>query len=200
MSVAAVLAFHKYRSGTAAGGPKHSFAYWLTVQKVRDRKTYQNPFQSNGEETFESGDKFRLNVSSPDPGYLYVFNEGPPEPNDGSFKLIFPRPGINNGSATVGANQTVQSNWITFRGLAGDENLWIVWTASPVSQLESIKTQAFKHPRGGLNNENLIVVKEFLTRKNLELSMKVTHDKTSQTTLVRGAGEMLVTLSQFKHR
>src|SRR6185436_20894941 len=104
----------------------------------------------NGEETFESGDKFRLNVASPNSGYLYVINEGPPQPNRTSFVMIYPSQAINNGSASLGANQPVQSDWTIFSGPAGAENFWIVWSASPVTQVESAR------------NENLVTVKEFL--------------------------------------
>jgi len=153
---------------------------------MRDGKEYEDPFKSNGEETFESGDKFRLNVSSPNPGYLYVLNEGPPEPNRTSFVMIYPSPALNNGSATLGANQPVQSDWTIFRGPAGAENFWIVWSASPVTQMESARNEAF--------------IREFLRMKQDEVKVRVTHYKASQTVLVRGPGEVLVTLAQFNHR
>ena len=140
----------EYFGRTKDAGPNRSFTYWLTVQKMRDGNDYQEAFKSNGEETFANGDKFRLNVLTPIPGYLYVMNEGPPEPNDTSFTMIYPSLNMNDGLATLGANQSIQSDWITFRGPSGDENFWIVWSISPVSQLESAKTEAFKDPRGGL--------------------------------------------------
>ncbi len=163
----------------------NTFSYWLTVQKMRDGKEYEDPFKSNGEETFESGDKFRLNVASPNPGYLYVVNEGPPQPNSTSFVMIYPSQEINNGSATLGANQPVQSDWTIFRGPAGAENFWIVWSASPVTPLE---------------DHSSVTVKEFLRMKQDEVKVRVTHYKASQTVLVRGPGDLLVTLAQFHHR
>jgi len=167
---------------------------------MREGKNYQDPFQSNGQEVFERGDKFRLNISSPQPGYLYVFNEGPPEPVGTSFTVVYPIPATNNGSATLGANQPVQANWITFRGLAGAENFWIVWSASPVSELESAKSAAFKNPDGGLTDQNLVTVKNFLKTKEAEIKVRTTRYKSSQVATVRGTGEMLITLTQFAHR
>ena len=180
--------------------PANTFSYWLTVQKMRDGKEYEDPFKSNGEETFESGDKFRLNVSSPKPGYLYVINESPPEPNSTSFVMIYPSKAIKNGSATLGANQPVQSDWTIFRGPAGAENFWIVWSASPVTQMESAKTEVLRSLNGGLGDQNLVTVKEFLRMNQDEVKVRVTHYKTSQTVLVRGPGDVLVTLAQFNHR
>jgi serine/threonine protein kinase len=189
-----------YVNRKAAVGPSRSFTYWLTLQKMRDGKEYQEAFKSNGEETFESGGKFRLNVFSPEPGFLYVINEGPPELNHTSFTMVYPSPETNNGSSSLGANQSVESDWITFRGPAGSENFWIVWSVSPVSQLESAKTEAFKHPEGGLTDANLIAAKEFLRTKQQEVKVRVMHYKASQTAVVRGSGDMLLTLAQFNHR
>src|SRR5215213_4335148 len=62
--------------------PAHSFTYFLTVQEMRDGKEYREPLKSNGEEAFESGDKFQLTVLSPEPAYVYIINEGPREAND----------------------------------------------------------------------------------------------------------------------
>jgi len=182
----ASIGLYKYFRRAKPETPSNTFSYWLTVQKMRDGKEYEDPFKSNGEETFESGDKFRLNVSSPNPGYLYVLNEGPPEPNRTSFVMIYPSPALNNGSATLGANQPVQSDWTIFRGPVGAENFWIVWSASPVTQMESARNEAF--------------IREFLRMKQDEVKVRVTHYKASQTVLVRGPGEVLVTLAQFNHR
>jgi serine/threonine protein kinase len=191
--------FKDLRRTTNEASP-NTFSYYLTVQKMRDGKEYEDPFKSNGQETFESGDKFRLNISSPNPGYLYVLNEGPPETNSTSFVLIYPSRAINNGSATLGANQPVESDWTIFRGPAGAENFWIVWSASPVTQIESAKDDAFKNLNGGLGDQNLVTVKEFLKMKQDEVKVRVTHYKASQTVMVRGPGDILVTLAQFNHR
>ena len=189
------VSLYKYLRRTATEKPLSTFNYWLTVQKMRDGREYEHPFKSNGEETFESGDKFRLNVASPNPGYLYVVNEGPPQPNSTRFVMIYPSQIVSNGSATLGANQPVQSDWTIFRGPAGAENFWIVWSASPVSQMESAKSV-----NGALEDQNLVTVKEFLRMTQDEVQVRVTHYKASQTVLVRGPGDLLVTLAQFNHR
>jgi serine/threonine protein kinase len=194
------IGFYKYLGRTKTETPTNTFNYWLTVQKMRDGKEYQDPFKSNGEEIFESGDRFRLNVASPNPGYLYVINEEPPARNSTSFVMIYPSRATNNGSATLGANQPVQSDWTIFRGPAGAENFWIVWSASPVMQMESAKNEAFRSLNGGLDDQNLVTVKQFLRLKQDEVKVRVTHYKASQTVLVRGPGDVLVTLAQFNHR
>jgi serine/threonine protein kinase len=180
--------------------PNRSFSYFLTVQTTRDGKEYQAPFKSNGSnDTFDNGDKFRLTVSTPVPAYLYIFNEGPPDSNDSGFKMIYPNQATNKGSASLGANQSVQSDWITFRGPAGDENLWIVWSTAPVSELDAVTNEAFKND-GGLTGQTLATVKQYLTTKKSEIDATTYHYNANQTAVVRGRRDLLVTLAQFKHR
>src|SRR6185369_11916699 len=100
---------------------------------------------------------------------------GPPEPNDTNFRMVFPNKETNNDSANLGANQAVQSNWVTFRGAAGNENFWIVWSVSPINQLESVKNEALKDPHGGLTGETLVSVKDFLYTKAPRSTVLVRH-------------------------
>ena len=167
---------------------------------MRDEQPYQNSFTSNGEETFDKGDRFRLTVSTPVTAYLYIFNEGPPEQKETSFTMIYPRPTTNSGSASVGADQSVESGWDTFTGPAGAENFWIVWSTSPISELDSASNEANKHPGGGLTGETLVRVKRYLTAKKAEIDATTYRYKESQKAVVRGKSDLLVTLAQFKHR
>ena len=116
------------------------------------------------------------------------------------FRVIYPKASTNNGSATLGANQSVLSEWIPFRGPEGNENFWIVWSVLPVPQLESAKIEAFKHPGGILNGETLVATKEFLRLKQSEVKVRVKHYKSNQRVVVRGPGDLLITLAQFRHR
>jgi hypothetical protein len=174
-----------------------AFKYWLTVQKKGDG---DKPSKSNGEELFSNGDKFQLTVNSPESAYVYVFNEGPPEENDTNFRLIYPNSKTNNGLAAIGKNQSIESNWFTFRGPEGHDNFWIVWSLSPVNELESAKVEAFKHPRGGLTGETLLAVKQFLNMKKSEIELTVYHYKKTKQATARGKGDLLIALAQFKHR
>ncbi len=191
---------HKSFDGSSDPEPNRSFSYFLTLQKMRDGQPYNDPYKSNGDETFENGDKFQLTVSTPIPAYLYIFNEGQPAPNDTSFRMIYPRPAINNGSASLGANQSVRSDWITFRGPAGAENFWIAWSTSPVGELDASTSEAFKHPDGGLTGQTLVTVKQYLAAKESEIDATTYNYNANQTAVVRARRDLLVTLAQFKHR
>jgi hypothetical protein len=180
--------------------PTRSLVYWLEVKPMRNGKAYKNSFQSTNSDVFETGDKFRLNVLLPEPGYVYVFNEGTPEPQRTSFTIIYPTPETNNGSSSIGKNQPLQTSWNTFSGRPGTENFWIVWSTSTVSELESAKSAAFRHRDGGLTGDTLDVVKKFLTTKAAEINVKTSRDKQTQRTTLRGQGEVLVKLVEFEHR
>ena len=179
---------------------ERSLAYWLTVQKMRDGKPYQEPFQSSGQEIFENGYKFRLNMSSPQAGYLYVFNEGAPERDNTSFTIIYPTPLTNNGSAKLDANQTIQTNWNTFAGRIGTEQFWITWSASPVAELEAARDTALTNKEGALTDAAMVrTVKEFLT-KHSDPKPETTKDSAKQRTNMRANGDVLVKLVELEHR
>ncbi|MBA2526620.1 MAG: protein kinase [Pyrinomonadaceae bacterium] len=186
----------------SAGNPasQRSLVYSLTVQKMRDGKRYQEPYESSGQEIFENGYKFRLNVSSPQAGYLYVFNQGADEKTGMSLTIIYPTPATNKGSAKLDANQTMQTNWNTFAGQAGTEEFWIVWSASPVAQMESARDAAFRNDEGALTDAAMVrTVKEFLT-KHSDPKPETTKDTMKQQTDVRANGELLVKLVELEHR
>lgn len=180
--------------------PNRSFNYFLTVQRMRDGQPYQQPFKSHGEETYGTGDQFQLTISTPVPAYLYIFHESPPEQEQTSFKLIYPGRTTNNGSASLGANQSVQSEWFSFKGPAGAENFWFVWSTSPVIELDSASSEAFKHPESGLTGQTLVAVREYLKTKEAEIKAITYNYNANKNAVVRGKHDLLVTLAQFKHR
>ncbi|HKU76920.1 MAG TPA: serine/threonine-protein kinase [Pyrinomonadaceae bacterium] len=181
--------------------PQRSLTYSLTVQKMRDGKPYQEPFQSSGQEIFESGYKFRLNVSGAEAGYLYVFNEGVGDNTArNSFNIIYPTPAINQGSPKLNANSSLQTNWNTFAGQPGTELFWMIWSASPVPVLEAAKDAAFKDPEGSVKDaavmENL---KSFLSKYS-QSKPETTKDTAQRQTTVVIEGDVLVKLLELEHR
>ncbi len=181
--------------------PTKGFDYWLEVQRLVDGKDYGEPRKSNGDETFHTGDKFQLNVRSlDDPGFFYAFNEGASGSGNLSFRLVYPRKDTSNGSASLGANQTVQIEWINFRGPAGAENLWLIWSVSPVNELEAVKTQALAHPEAGLTEENVKTVKAYLKTLKDTIKVRDASYEESQEAKVRARSDLVLTLLQLKHR
>lgn len=69
-----------------------------------------------------------------------------------------------------------------------------------MAELESAKIEAFKHPKGALTDQNLTLVKDYLTAKEAEVKLRTSKDRVSQVTTVRGSGEVLVKLLELQHR
>lgn len=177
----------------------HAFIFSLNVQRMRNKRAYQNEFKSSDQDTFDTGDEFYLRVKSRNPGYVYIFNEGTPEPNRSSFTILYPLPLINEGSASVGADQWAQTDWNKFEGPPGKENLWMVWSIAAVPELEKAKTEAFKN-KGMLSGQSLDTAKAFLTTKEKESKAGLSRDRTTQQTTVRGSGDVIVKMLQLEHR
>jgi serine/threonine protein kinase len=178
---------------------QRTLAYSLTVQKMRDGKPYQEHFQSSGQEIFESGYQFRLNVASAQSGYLYVFNEGADANGGFSFTIIYPTPATNSGSARVNANQTIQTNWNEFGGKPGTEQFWMIWSPSSVGLLEAARDAAFKSNGRVADAAMARTVREFITSHS-DPALETTKDTARQETHVRGNGDVLVKLVELEHR
>jgi serine/threonine protein kinase len=200
----ALMGYGVYQSGVlvppAPPPESKGFNYWITIQRMRDGKDYDVPFKSNGgDDISDNGDKFQLSVFTLEAGYLYIFNEGQPDQGT-SFRMIYPKKMINDGFASVGPNDTVTSDWIMFRGPAGTEDFWIVWSVSPISELESARKEALNHPEAGLTGETLVTVKQYLKTMDAEVDAWTAKYKQTQDVKVRKRSDLVLTLAQFKHR
>jgi hypothetical protein len=185
---------------TSAAESRASLTYFLTVQKMREGKPYQEPFQSSGQEIFENGYHFRLNVTTPRDGYLYVFNEGADENGAVSFTIIYPTHATNSGSAKIDANTNITTNWNTFGGRPGTEQFWIVWSSTSESVLEAARDTAFKSEKGAIADAAMVrTVREFLTTHS-DPKAETTKDTARKETHVSGTGDVLVKMVELEHR
>lgn len=175
-------------------------SYSLTVRKMRDGKPYQEPFETSGQEIFENGWQFWMNIESPQSGYLYVINEGP-EPRNGlpSYNVLYP---LGGGSAEVAANQRVESpsreaRGYTFDQEAGTEKMWMIWATEPVPELENVKGVANPQDKGVITNPaQATAVQDFFNR---HASPKPSFEKDRKRTIVKANGDVLVNLVELEH-
>lgn len=178
--------------------PNRSFDYFLTVQQMRGNEPYQAPFRSHGDEPFYKGDKFRLTVFTPVDAYLYIFKDAPPASTDG-FRIIYPARAAP-GAANLGANQPFNAEWMTFSDLADAENFWLVWSTSPVPELESVTSDPSNHSDKGITGQTLISLKQYLTTRKAEIDAITYNYNANKTAVVRAKRDLIVALAQFKHR
>ncbi len=81
---------------------ERALSYWITVQKYRDGKAYQDPFRLRDDINFEKDYRIRLNITSSQSGRLYLLNEGPEQADQTpSFIVLFPSETANNGVGTA---------------------------------------------------------------------------------------------------
>jgi serine/threonine protein kinase len=183
--------------------PERSFNYWLTVQMMRDGEPYREEFQSAGKERYESGSKFRINFISPQPGYLYLINEGPAKSGI-SYWMLFPMPSINEASAKIEANQKMTTSRMTFNENTGDEKIWVIWSAQTINELESLKADVLNAQEQGeiRNPQQRDTVRRLLTslsQSKSQAQLKAQEDRNSQKTVVTGRGDTLIHLVELKH-
>jgi hypothetical protein len=184
--------------------PERTLSYSLTVQRVRDDRDYEQPFASTGREIFEGGWKFRLNLISPQAGYLYVLNEGPAtETETTGLVTLFPSPSANRGSGQLAANQPLQipeQSWLILDQEQGTEKLWLVWSAQTVSELEAVKEFVNEKDQGAISDpEKARAVQEFFT-KHAGAEPQREEDRLRKRVTVKAKGDVLVTHVELEHQ
>ena len=180
--------------------PQRSFSYSLMVQKARDGKPVGEPFALPGEMIFQADFQIRLLISSPQPGYLYILNEGPvPSAGLPSYNLLFPGEGQ---SPYIAANQTIQIprlDWIGFDEQAGTEKMWMVWAAGSLPELEAAKSFAQAQDVGAIRDPGRIMAIRTFLEKHQAVTPVVEKDEVNKKTDVRGPGDILVKLTKLEH-
>ena len=178
---------------------ERSLTYWITVQKFRNGRPYQKPFTQPGEMIFEADYRIRVNIRSPQSGYLYVLNEGPPEASaPPEFIVVFPSSTANNGSPFVAAEQVVQipeRSWLEFDAQQGVEKLWLVFAENAVPEFEGL----FANPqtRGLITDPSRNkVVQNFLTTHS---ATKPGYEKGAALTTLKTPEKLLVYAIRLEH-
>lgn len=173
--------------------------YGLTVQKMRDGKPYQATFESTGQEIFENGWKFRMNLDSPQPGYLYLLNEGPAGEDVTTYNLLFPAPSTNTGSPFVAANQKIETGWMVFDQNQGTEKFWMVWAADAVPELEAVKGVVNPKDKGEITDSTQRRAVEQFLKKHTSAEAVADKNKTKKQSSVKANGNVLVHRLELEH-
>ncbi len=179
--------------------PVRTLAYSLTVQKMQkstgnNYTPIGNEFQSTGEQVFGDGWTFKLNFTPSQAGSLYVLDKG-----SVNYNILFPTPENNNGLAQLLAGQTKQTKSYFFDENTGPEQIFIIWSAEPLSELDTIFKDAASH--------KLVIGDPVQIRKVQDLldtysssRPEVEIDKTKSQTTLRGKGKVLVNELILNHQ
>ena len=184
--------------------PERTLSYSLTIQKDPKRYPGSKPFQLPGEVIFSPGDRIRFNVASPQAGFLYIINEGPPNlAGVSSYNTLFPSATSNNGSAEIAAGQSV---WIPERGVgfvfdaqAGQEKLWLICAAKPIPELEAVKSWANPRDRGQIKDPaQITALREFITLHS-DVAKAVEKEDAKSQTVLHAKSDLLIRLVKLEH-
>ncbi len=207
LAIVGVVLWQRGASRPAATTPatavQRTVSYWITVQKYRDGKAYQDPFRLRDDINFEKDYRIRLNITSTQSGRLYLLNEGPAGADQiPTFNVLFPSETANNGSALLTESQQIQipqQSWFQFDEQQGTEKVWLVWAAKDVPELEAVKGFANPKDRGVISSPGLrAAVNEFL-KAHSSPGASVERNEETKDTLVRVNGEILVHVIKLEH-
>jgi tRNA A-37 threonylcarbamoyl transferase component Bud32 len=198
VAVLAGAAIFVWQRGSLSATPTQTLAYSLTVQKMRDGKPFQDEFESSGQEIFENGWKFRMNLNSPQDGYLYLLNEGPAG-DTVTYNLLFPEAKTNNGSPRVSADQKLQTAWMRFDDHQGTEKFWIVFSKTAVKELEAVTNSINDVDQGQIKDSAPARALRDYLQKHSVPKPEVAKDSAKKQTIVKGQGEVLVNFIELEH-
>ena len=166
---------------------------------MRDGRPYQELFESSGQEIFESGWKFRMNISSPQSGYLYLLDEGPKSGGASAYYVLFPDPEVNGGASQVKAEQKIQTGWMIFDPHEGTEKFWMVWADGPVKELEDVKGVVNPKDKGEIKDPSQSkAVSDFLAAHS-SARPETEKDRVKKQTVVKAKGDVLASPIELEH-
>ncbi len=206
LAVAGLAAWYVIRSLTSEAkkplppsGAERLLSYGLTVQKMRSGRPYQDTFESSGQEIFENGWKFRMRLTSPQAGYLYLLNEGPSAAGATTYNLLSAASATDSKVPPVTANQKVETAWMVFDEHQGTEKFWIVWAAEAVPEIEAVKGVINEKEKGEIGEaDQAKAVQRFLEKHSSE-KPESQKDTANKQTKLKGKGDVLVHLLELEH-
>jgi len=186
---------------TAPAGPEQSLVYWLTVQKMLNKKPLGKPIESAGNIIFGNGWKLRFNVRPNQSGALYLLNIGPGKNGEPEYNILFPLMQNNHLDAKLEANQTMQSDWLRLVEHTGEEKLWVIWSARPIPELDNIFNQAAgdkQNPGVIADASQIAQIDKYLKMYEPERLEKVDQSSENKTS-IKGRGEVIVSRVELRH-
>ena len=116
----------------ASGAPPLGLRY--TVLKL---DADNSPTEVPNDTVFHAGDRIRFSVEANAPGYLYIVNQG----SSGNWKPMFPSAEIEDGNNRIEGWRPYTmppKSRLAFDSTVGTENLFIVFSLQPESDLETM--------------------------------------------------------------
>lgn len=174
--------------------PERTLTYWLTVRRKHDKE----PSPSIGDEIFEAGSEFRINVQPAQSGALYLFSEGSNDSGAGEWNTMFPTPRNNDGSAWLQANSTkpFRTADYVFGRQRGTVKLWLVWAKERIELLDEVVESSFK-TAGVIREPRRLrgFIKQYGATEP-----DITLDKEQFKVTLKGRGDLLVDMRELEYQ
>jgi serine/threonine protein kinase len=186
--------------------PALQLSYSTSVLQNPTKNPGKAPLAFAGEIIFTPGDQLRLNLNSPQEGYLYIVNEGP-QPKNGLrvYNLLFPDPTrVSEGTPSLKADLPLflpaeQPPWLTIDNEKGAETLWLIWSTRSISELEAARKWINEKDGGEIKDTGEIkAIQQFLDKHYPETKPKVEKDE-QQTNLKGGKDGLLIYPIKLQH-
>jgi serine/threonine protein kinase len=189
-------------AGTAADPAAHKppvvereFSYSIIAQE----KERGASFVTTDRQILRNHWLFRLRLSSPQSGYLYVLNEGLDKNNTRTIKIIYPMLDARNQSP-IAANQQTLVGPFQLDEHPGTEQFWLVWAAQEVPELEAVREFINRTALGTISDEaKADAVRKFLAQSSTTALTEV-EDRANSIVTVKGTGQVLAKLSHIEHK
>ena len=177
----------------AANLPERQLEYWITVQKYREGKPFEEPFRLAREINFEKDYQVRLTLRSPQPSYLYILNQSPDDANP--LQILFPSSTANGGSPLIDKNREIQIpevSWFKFDAEQGTETLWVVWSIAAIPEFDSARKFANPADGGVISDVGLTEsLRPFLIETSPD-DLKIEKTDAPPLTVLRSSGKIIV--------
>ncbi len=174
--------------------------YWITVQKYRDGKPYEEPRRLAREILFERDYRVRLHVSGAQTGHLYILNE-PPNSKE-PLSILFPTPTTNAGASFLAAGNAIQipeQSWFSFDRDQGTEKIWLVWSTAAVPELEAVRRFANTIDKGVITDLALNASARAFIYGNRGPQPSIERSSEQKETTLRTPGDVIVHSILLEH-
>jgi serine/threonine protein kinase len=176
--------------------------YSIIVQKQGSSPSEVKPLAAKDQPIFAARDQVQLTFSSPEPGYLYVLNEGPGStPQQPMFNSLFPSPLTNHGSAFLNPNRelTIPERGAFVFDKRGIERVWLAWSRQSIPEMEALKKWVNQEDRGKVGDSSeLLWLQSFLARCPT-LQPAPRNDDNDPIRELEGKGAVVVYLIKLEH-
>jgi hypothetical protein len=186
-----------------APGAERTLTYWITVRKNPMKFPGEAPRQVPGQVKmdFNQGDILHFSFTSPQACYLYIINESPPVSGQASnFYILFPTQTTNEFSSRIPVGKTLRfpdHNDGLILEESGTDQIWLIWSARELPELEQLKSWANPDDAGEIKNaDQREKLRSFLIRHMVPMPQIDMDDK--QTTL-KTTGDIMVRLFELVH-